>query len=323
MLTLCSDLLEDTVTLVVGPSKISFVVHKGLLCKYSPLFKKLFQGGNISRYELETDNVRDFILFLCWLYSEKVQTPSPKVNLLITKYLSDQDRSMTLWEAPSQLSDDSGFEELGDADAEHEVEDVALDSSASTVIAEPALSAKPESAVTHDEDPETIIDNNARMQQIQQDLISLFVFASHRNIPHLRNDIMNRLIELRSKRWPLLTIDPAVIHKCYSSLDENSELCLYLEEEAAFCWNFHDHEWLLDDATELPPTFLGNVLRGIFRERLDREEERRPTWCSDVCYFHEHLNDDEETQCRKEIRKWQEELEGSDYAAVDAPELEW
>ncbi|KAF2159950.1 hypothetical protein M409DRAFT_29559 [Zasmidium cellare ATCC 36951] len=326
------DLLEDTVTLIVGASKIPFVVHRGLLCKYSPFFHGLFHGNfkeaNRGRVELDTDNVRDFILFLSWLYSEKVQTPSPKVNLLIERYLSAQDRSLTLWTAPPS-SDDSGFEDMGDADAEHEVEDedTAMDapnSSATTVIAEVVVNGKQVIALPEiPDDHDAAIDDATRMHQIQQDLISLFIFAEHRNVPHLRNDIMNRIVELRSKRWPLLTIDPAVIHRCYSSLEENSDLCTYLEEEAAFCWNSNDHAWLLDGAVNLPPAFLGNVLGEIFRERLDTDEERRPSWCADVCYFHFHVDDEEEMKCRRGLKKWQEELSMSDYAAVDAPELEW
>ncbi|KAK4500583.1 hypothetical protein PRZ48_008772 [Zasmidium cellare] len=324
------DLLEDTVTLVVGASKIPFVVHKGLLCKYSPFFHDLFHGKEAAagRVELDTDNVRDFILFLSWLYSEKVQTPSPKDNLLIDRYLSAQDRSLTLWTAPPS-SDDSGFEDMNDADAEHEIEDedTAMnppESSATTVIAEDPVNGKQVIAVPSiPDDQDAAIDDITRMHQIQQDLISLFIFAEHRNVPHLRNDIMNRIIELRSKRWPLLTIDPAVIHRCYTSLEENSDLCTYLEEEAAFCWNSNDHEWLLEEAINLPPAFLGNVLREIFRERLDTDEEKRPSWCTDVCYFHSHGDDEEEKACRRGLKKWQEELEGSDYAAVDAPEVEW
>lgn len=310
------------------------MVHKGLLCKYSPFFQNIFQGNfkeaNTGRVELEMDNTRDFILFLCWLYSEKVQTPAPRDSLLIDRYLSAQDRSLTLWTAPPS-SDDSGFDEIGDADAEHEVDDdVAFvntdvpDSSATTIIADNAAKASQDLALpTISDDEDLAVDDQTRMHQIQSDLISLFIFAEHRNVPSLRNAIMNRLITLRSKRWPLLTIDPAVIHKCYTSLEENSDLCTYLEEEAAFCWNATDHEWLLDDAISLPPAFLGNVLREIFRERLDSEEEKRPSWCTDVCYFHFHGSEQEEEECGKALKKWQGVLRMSDYAATDAPELEW
>lgn len=319
------------------------MVHRGQLCKYSPFFQDLFQGNftevNSGRYELDTDNVRDFILFLSWLYSEKVQTPSPGVNALIEKYLSAQDRSLTLWTAPPS-SDDSGFDEVGDADAEHEIEEVdgthqptpdaeVPDSSATTIIGEAPQSVKEDISAplrqkgTTSDDDDIAVDDITRMHQIQQDLISLFIFASHRNVPHLRNDIMDRLIELRTKRWPLLTIDPATIDKCYTSLPEESDLCAYLEEEAAFCWSFNDHEWLLDEAIHLPPVFLGNVLREIFEQRLDTEQERKPSWCGDVCVFHCHEGEEEERECRRGNTKWQEELEMADYAAVDLPELEW
>ena len=70
------DLLDEISLLIVGPEKILFGMHKGLLCSVSTYFKAALQGGfkeaEEQRIELPDDDVSVIKRFQLWLYTQKV-----------------------------------------------------------------------------------------------------------------------------------------------------------------------------------------------------------------------------------------------------------
>ncbi|KAL9033026.1 MAG: hypothetical protein Q9180_006168 [Flavoplaca navasiana] len=75
------------VTLFVGPDRLSFHVHRNLLCENSPFFAAAFNGSfkeSSGSMELIEDNADAFERFVQWLYRRKF-TISPVGDALCTK----------------------------------------------------------------------------------------------------------------------------------------------------------------------------------------------------------------------------------------------
>jgi hypothetical protein len=74
----CSFLGEELATLIVGPQKKWFIVHKKLLCDTVDFFQKAFMGpgrfkeGGGGVMELPEDNARAFSLFVEWAYKSNL-----------------------------------------------------------------------------------------------------------------------------------------------------------------------------------------------------------------------------------------------------------
>ena len=77
-------LFKDLVTLVVGPEKKPFKVHKGLLCSVSPVFKAALEGdfkeAQEQVIELTEDNSETIEYFQFWLYAQSILDTEERVS---------------------------------------------------------------------------------------------------------------------------------------------------------------------------------------------------------------------------------------------------
>ncbi|KAG9558853.1 hypothetical protein KCU71_g3793, partial [Aureobasidium melanogenum] len=74
-----SKLYKETVSILVGPNKEKYVLHKGLLCFYSDFFRAAFEGAfkeaHENKIELPDVFVDVFEAFQVWLYSRSLRDP--------------------------------------------------------------------------------------------------------------------------------------------------------------------------------------------------------------------------------------------------------
>ncbi|KAL9598931.1 MAG: hypothetical protein Q9219_004197 [cf. Caloplaca sp. 3 TL-2023] len=81
---------DPTVTILVGPDKICFHVHKNLLCHASKFFEAAFNGNfkeNLGELQLPEDDVPAFEYFMQWLYTRKIEVSwSEDVNEALSLY---------------------------------------------------------------------------------------------------------------------------------------------------------------------------------------------------------------------------------------------
>lgn len=73
---LCSDAFDTIVQVLVGPEKISFNMHKGLLCKVAPYFEAALKGNFLESttqvLELAEEDPVMFQRFQLWTYTNKI-----------------------------------------------------------------------------------------------------------------------------------------------------------------------------------------------------------------------------------------------------------
>ncbi|KAG9533474.1 hypothetical protein KCU93_g338, partial [Aureobasidium melanogenum] len=74
-----SKLYKETVSILVGPNKEKYILHKGLLCFYSDFFRAAFEGAfkeaHENKIELPDVFVDVFEAFQVWLYSRSLRDP--------------------------------------------------------------------------------------------------------------------------------------------------------------------------------------------------------------------------------------------------------
>ncbi|KAG9751660.1 hypothetical protein KCU73_g6290, partial [Aureobasidium melanogenum] len=74
-----SKLYKETVSILVGPTKEHYIIHKGLLCSYSDFFRAAFEGAfkeaHENKIELPDVLVDVFEAFQVWLYSRSLRDP--------------------------------------------------------------------------------------------------------------------------------------------------------------------------------------------------------------------------------------------------------
>ena len=76
---LCTtELFREVVRVIVGPDRVEFDVHKGLLCDCSPFFERAFNGNFIEAentcVELGEQEPEVFAIFQNWLYTRRIVT---------------------------------------------------------------------------------------------------------------------------------------------------------------------------------------------------------------------------------------------------------
>ena len=84
---------SKVITILVGPSKTSYTLHKDLLCANSPFFEKCLKSSFLEKQkdqvELPEDSPEVFEHFVNWIYREDVFEPTdePSVELAIHTYV--------------------------------------------------------------------------------------------------------------------------------------------------------------------------------------------------------------------------------------------
>ena len=84
---------SKVVTILVGPAKTPFTIHKDLLCAHSPFFEKCLKSSFLERQrdevELPEDSPEVFEHFVNWIYREDVFEPTDEtsVDLAIHTYV--------------------------------------------------------------------------------------------------------------------------------------------------------------------------------------------------------------------------------------------
>ena len=116
---------------MVGPDKVLFEIHKGLLCKHSSYFRASLEGGfkeaKEGVVELPEDDPKIFNIFKTWLYSKKIvidrdgtDTDCPSFSLCQLYVFADARGVPELQNAViNQLADARGFTELVFVEARH------------------------------------------------------------------------------------------------------------------------------------------------------------------------------------------------------------
>ena len=161
---------------------------------------------------------------------------------------------------------------------------------------------------THDIEPSPSIqpDDMTRSDGSSNDkehrfLADFFVFADRRDIPKLRNRIMNDIAWSRQSGHQLLSSDDKLLDIAFSRLPANSALCRYLIDEAAHCWN--NKKDISEDLEDLPPAFTAGLLRAF----AGRVHQHKPAWRYDMCHYHDHATETEREDCRAWLADWYEE----------------
>ncbi|KAK4539601.1 hypothetical protein LTR36_010537 [Oleoguttula mirabilis] len=304
--------LDTTATVLVGFERVPFIVHKGLICRYGDFFRGAFDGrfkeGKDMEVELKLDSVKDFALFLHWLYAQSVHVPTTSEH---KKYAVYEDvRKATTKSKLAPIG--SGHAEVDSPLAREGIEersvsaDGDLENSKNTTAAEEFASAAPEDTTTK-EISSTVQDREAEGQgtddedpgvdqkedeQTQDCLVDLFVFADCRGVSGLRNNTMSLLTSQRDSDWSLLTEDSERVGRAYSSLSQGSAPCRYLVNEAA-CWWGAD----LADLGDYPTDFIADVLRAVLVARSEGKG-LEPMWHDNMCILHDHVDTAEETACK-------------------------
>ncbi|KAG4443028.1 hypothetical protein IFR05_001482 [Cadophora sp. M221] len=69
--------LQDMVTFLVGPDQAKYIMHKKVVCHYSPVLEAAFKSGFIEgttqTCKLEDINEETFALFMQWIYTQKIE----------------------------------------------------------------------------------------------------------------------------------------------------------------------------------------------------------------------------------------------------------
>jgi hypothetical protein len=243
-------------TVLVGPTRVPFHIHKDLVCWKSKFFEGALNGGfpeaQNNCVTLADEKVTIFKLFVDWLYEAALGSFSMQSMRTIKSWLkesggaeSDSEDEDCMWDDDDD--DDSDPRPL-DTSYVHGSGDDQCSGSGSVESSKTGTApAKPPEIGYYD------------AEDMQSTLVDLYIFADRRDVQTLKHAVMDRLIALRHAGWPLLTERDRIMRKAYECLPEGSLLLIYLVDEAAYCWHVRD---LGDNYYErlegLPPAFAYN-----------------------------------------------------------------
>lgn len=279
----------------------TFVVHKRLISEASSFFNGAFHGGFLEsngNLDLPKERPSFFKLFVDWLYRRRLRPFPARIR--------------------QELTDDV-LNEVTTTSMRHDQErascaDDELDTSETVVfVPKPGTYANDLVAATTN-----------RIQTVQSDLVELYIFADRREVPALRNAIIDRLIHLRSiDNWPWLSCRIDIVQRAYSALPASSTLCAYLAEEATHCWTSNTVKVAFNkDFQSLPHAFTSRVLVKLLSRRVDVRNRRGDAkWFKSMTGFHDHADDAERLECNSgHVLSTRHAVCDPDN---DAPNLEW
>ncbi|KAK5114023.1 hypothetical protein LTR85_010329 [Meristemomyces frigidus] len=299
--------LDSTVTVVVGFEQVRFTVHKGLICRYGDFFRGAFEGnfkeGEEQEVELKQESVKDFAIFLHWLYARAIHLPDGREHKALSHLLRPGASNIT-----------------GGANTEHDaagdVKEAARSGDTAVSIAASSAdacgpSSKPDdgeysqTADHADEEADADADSDQdepewKWQNAAQDsLVVLFVFADRRGGSQLRNKIMSLLASQRESDWWLLSEDCDRGGIAYSCLPTEPALSRYLVDEAACFWYNDFNE--MENLAEYPTEFIVEVLKAVLSARIGMNNPK-PVWRADMCVLHDHADEQEEKACKAALK---------------------
>jgi hypothetical protein len=273
--------------LLVDVTAVPVVAHQGLISRSSEYFRSALSGefreGKKGEVELDDESLAIFLLFIHWLYTGKLHAITPQER----RWLS----IMATLREPKTKNAGPTAGSGGEAAKEHDPEDVKsqIEESTTDLVLTPEADVAPGTK--------------------QDDLIALYILADRRGVRHLRNCILNRLIEEREKgSWQLLTSHRDRIATAYASLMPSSKLCRYLADEAAWYWDADLSN--MDGLSDLPAEFLGKMMASVLQGSRNSGVNAMPPWREDICSYHEHVDGEDAAACKERRRTYQEQLRG-------------
>ncbi|KAI7359941.1 hypothetical protein KC354_g9077 [Hortaea werneckii] len=281
------DMFSRTTTVLIGPERNCFVVHRGILCHYSNFFNRALNGrsseAETNSVWLEDDDADTFERFLAWAYSSEISA-NPSAMFSANNTLSH-----TLDVRGKDLRPDR----CRSPDAE------LLDS------IEPLLTRPDPNRTNHD------------WLRGEQLLVELYVFAHRRGIPGLRQAVIDRLLvnaELQFSTREYKVTGLKTLRSAYASLPKSSMLLKLYANEAAWLWTSDCYKHAAVDT--LPAGFMLDVasLTTTMRDGPDslskrgrsvsRDDSKVP-WRKGLCEFHEHADEEAVKLCAKVNEDWQ------------------
>ncbi|THV96468.1 hypothetical protein D6D27_02670 [Aureobasidium pullulans] len=276
------------ITVRVGPDKQEFCIHKGVLCSNSNYFAKAlsgqFQEAKTNTVELDDVHVLLFKVFVAWLYTGKLTYESSDPSV------SAQDEFEKL---DTMLNDQYPFDREDDPESDMPMTDDLSE-----------FDAEDPTTWTH-----TII-------------CALFVLADRLDTPRLKVLVLD-FIPDRERCMDILPSHAAILYS-NANTTKSSPLRRLIVHIAAYTSSFGQSSCTWN---HLPPEFLTAVLVTLGRrlptkqckscfddalqdngisdrviDDVDRTEDM-PPFRRDICFYHEHKDEEEKEACRAEREK--------------------
>ncbi|RMZ04422.1 hypothetical protein D0860_06388 [Hortaea werneckii] len=280
------DMFNRATTVLIGPQRSCFVVHRGILCHYSNFFNSALNGrsseAETNSVWLEDEDTDTFERFLAWAYSSEISANPSAVY-------TNNPVCHTLDVRGKDLRPDR----CRSPDAE------LLDS------IEPLITRP---------DPNRTNQDWLREEQM---LVDLYVFAHRRGIPGLRQGVIDRLLvnaELQFNTREYKVTGLQTLRSAYASLPKTSMLLKLYANEAAWLWTSDCYKHAAADT--LPGGFMLDVasLTTTMRDGPDslskcgrsvsRDDSKVP-WRKGLCEFHEHADEEAVKLCATVNGDWQ------------------
>ncbi|THZ52828.1 hypothetical protein D6C90_00907 [Aureobasidium pullulans] len=285
-------LYSPMVTVRVGAAKQAFCIHKDVLCFNSKYFTKALSGQFLEArthiVELEDVHVMLFKIFVAWLYTGKLNYESSDLNIP-AKNDFEQLHTILTDEHPYEQEDDEEDRDDGMPIDEFFLYDF------------------------DQEDPET---------WTYLILCALFVLADRLDVPKLKTLALDTIIGRRRNKGPIPNAS-AVLYT-YAHTTRNSKLRRLLVHTIAYevefkqshhVWNHWPLEFLtavmVTNGRRLPAkqcescfdnALSDNQISDHVIDDVDRTEDK-PPFRRDLCFYHEHKDEEEKEACRAEREK--------------------
>lgn len=333
----CQDLLNNLltehrllyhthmVTIEVGEEKEHFVVHQSFLCVKSPYFDKALSG---SFQEATTRFIRLpeispilFRIFVAWLYHGSLSyLPLPGRTIdedFKSLEVTEENLEQSFVPEHKVQDDASDTESDRDDSADNTVRTssdavVVDDSGSDTASATESVEEPASSAIEHlhclEDDPTS---------WSYHVLIQLYVLADYFQIRELKADCLDALVHARRKQTN--RIQWTDIKYIYNETPADSPLRKYVVHEVVY------REAFIEDGSSyagMPAEFLAAALvassrrlpvklcSNCYKEALEvtpvsesqhderHSQEDLPPYETDLCFYHEHPDDEEREACR-------------------------
>jgi hypothetical protein len=313
------------VTIEVGAEKEHFVVHQSFLCAKSPYFAKALSGSfqeGITRFiRLPDTSSILFRIFVAWLYHGSLGY-GPRAGRAIDEDFKSLDvteedlQQEETHQKESQYKTEDDTESIDSEDPRSN--EVVTGHSSSTVVA--STSAQSSTAKPTDKT------SPASKSKYQGDdpngwpcgvLIKLYVLADCFDIRELRADSLDSLIRSADEdpsvcrsinvRYIFLNTPPGcklrtyVVHRAAHRLTFGEDISVWLAYPVEFLAAV-----MIKNSRRLPNKQCKECYKGALENKTmvaseagDRNsEEDLPPYKTDLCFYHEHPDDEERKACR-------------------------
>jgi hypothetical protein len=313
------------VTIEVGAEKEHFVVHQSFLCAKSPYFAKALSGSfqeGITRFiRLPDTSSILFRIFVAWLYHGSLGY-GPRAGRAIDEDFKSLDvteedlQQEETHQKESQYKTEDDTESIDSEDPRSN--EVVTGHSSSTVVA--STSAQSSTAKPIDKT------SPASKSKYQGDdpngwpcgvLIKLYVLADCFDIRELRADSLDSLIRSADEdpsvcrsinvRYIFLNTPPGcklrtyVVHRAAHRLTFGEDISVWLAYPVEFLAAV-----MIKNSRRLPKKQCKECYKGALENKTmvaseagDRNsEEDLPPYKTDLCFYHEHPDDEERKACR-------------------------